>query len=145
MSLFDNCDGLWQNAVKVDKELQFNSWLFDGMKTDLKPRGFHVEANRLNRAIVPSVCEYSNSICDCVIYHPNTLFKTNIDALAIVIHDDSSERNSSDSDMNIEDLDELDKITVHGSTFKMKSDTVSQAAINESINDMFGTGFLLGG
>ena len=115
------------------------------MKTDLKPRGFHVEANQLNRAIVPSVCEYSNSICDCVIYHPNTLFKTNIDALAIVIHDDSSERNSSDSDMNIEDLDELDKKTVHGSTFKMKSDTVSQAPINECINDMFGTGLLLGG
>ena len=75
LSLFDNCDELWQNVVKVDKELQFNSWLFDGMKTDLKPRGFNVAANQLNRTIVPSVCEYSNSISDCVIYHPNTLFK----------------------------------------------------------------------
>ena len=47
VSLFDDCDGLWQNAIKVDEELQFNSWLFDGMKTDLKPCGFHVEANQL--------------------------------------------------------------------------------------------------
>ena len=46
VSLFDDCDGLWQNAVKVDK-IQFNSWLFDSMKTDLKPCGFHVEANQL--------------------------------------------------------------------------------------------------
>ena len=42
--------------------------------------------------------------------------------------------------MNIEDLDELDKIILHGSTFEMKSDTVSQAAINECVNNMFGTG-----
>ena len=76
-----------------------------------------------------------------MIYHPNTLFKaTDIKAMAIVIHDDTSESDSSDSDVNIEDLDELGKIIVHGSTFEMKSDTVSQAAINECVNNMFGTG-----
>lgn len=86
---------------------------------------------------MPNVCEYSNSTSDCVIYHPITVQKTNIDALAIVIHNDSSE---SDSDVNIDDLDELVKITVSGSTFEMKIDKINQAAINECINDMFGTG-----
>ena len=47
LSLFDDCDGLWRNVIRVDKELQFNSWLFDGMKTDLEPRGFTVAANQL--------------------------------------------------------------------------------------------------
>ena len=60
--------------------------------------------------------------------------------MAVVIHDDTSEADSSDSDVNIEDLDELDKIIVHRSAFEMKSDTVSQAAINECVNNMFGTG-----
>ena len=82
-----------------------------------------------------------------MIYIPNTLFKTNIDALAIVIHDDSSEHNSSDSDINIEDLDELDKLTVHGSTFKIKSDTVSQLQLMNAsmICLVLEQGLLLGG
>lgn len=117
MSLFDDCDELWRNVIRVDKELQFNSWLFDGMKTDLEPRGFTVAANQLKRTIVPSVCEYSNSISDCVIYHPNTLFKaTDIKEVAIVIHDNTSESDSSDSDVNIEDLDELGKINIVNNT-----------------------------
>ena len=138
VSLFDDCGGMQQNILNIDKELQFNSWLFEGIKKELVPHGFQVEPSQLNKAIVPNVCEYSNNISNCVIYHPNTLHKTNIDALAIVIHVDSSE---SDSDVNIDDVDdELVKIIVSGSTFEMKIDKINQAAINECINDMFGTG-----
>lgn len=48
-----------------------------------------------------------------------------MDALAIVIHDDSAE---SDSDVNIDDLDGLEKINISGSAFEMKVEKINQAA-----------------
>lgn len=51
-----------QNVLNMDKELQFNSWLFESMKKELIPHSFQVELNQLNRSIVPDVCEYSNSV-----------------------------------------------------------------------------------
>ena len=52
------------------------------------------------------------------------------------MHGNSS---SSDSkDVDVEDFGEIEKVATNGCTFEMKTDSVSQAAINECIYNMFG-------
>ena len=45
-------------TVKVDKEVQFNSWVFKQIKAELRHQGFIVEEDKINKQIVPNVCEF---------------------------------------------------------------------------------------
>jgi len=121
-------------SLEVDKEVQFNKWLFKMISQELQPHGFKVEDNRLNKSIIPNCCEFSNSRADAIIYHPSSLVKSNVNGLTIVIHSDSS----SDSDVDVEDIDGIEKVATNGCTFEMKSESVSEAAINECVYNMFG-------
>ena len=93
-----------KTSMKVDKEIQFNEWLFAKLDCLLSPQGFTVCRNKLNKDIMPNVSEYSQCQPDCVIYHNKSVQKTKISA--VTVQTDTSESDS-DSDVNIEDLDDL--------------------------------------
>jgi len=92
-----------------------------------------------NKSIVPNCCEYSTSITDGMIFHHRSLFKkADISALAIVIHGDNSD--SSDSDVNVDDNEEIEAIQVNGFGIEMKINAVNNVTINECVFNMFGLG-----
>ena len=62
-------DQLESNFLTVDKEIQFNDWLFGKLDCLLSPQGFVVRPNKPIKEIVPNVCEYSTLQPDCVVYH----------------------------------------------------------------------------
>lgn len=137
VSLFDNCGGLEEDVLTLDKEIQYNSWVFQLIDRELHPQGFVVEPEKINKTIPAKCCEFSTSKPDCVIYHPNSLFvNKNLLAFVITIHDTDSE----DSDVNIDDIDEIPRVDVNGCAVEMKSTSVNEAAINECAYNMFGAG-----
>ena len=124
--------------LTVDKEIQFNQWLFDKLDNILSPQGFVVRANKPNKDnIFPNLCEYSTSKPDGVVYHRNSLQKTKITALTLHIESDSDE-----SDVNVEDTDELALQLQQsmGLAIEVKVHKLNEAAINECFNNMFGAG-----
>jgi len=75
-----------------------------------------------------------------VVYHPDTLSKkapADVSALTIVIHDDSSS-SGSDLDVDIKSIDGIEEVQTNGLTCEMKSNPVTEAAINECVYNMFG-------
>lgn len=91
---------LKKKCLNVDKEVQFNQWLFNKLDDMLSPRGFVFCSNKPNKDIYSNVSEYSMSQPDCVVYHINFVNKPEIVALTIQIDSDD---NGSNSDVNVED------------------------------------------
>ena len=56
-------------SYTLDKETQFNSWLFQKIGEQLNHSGFMVETNVSNKEIHADVCEFWTSTPECVIYH----------------------------------------------------------------------------
>ena len=76
-----------------------------------------------------------------MVYHPDTLSKkapAEVSALTIVIHDDSSS-SGSDLDVDIKSIDGIEEVQTNGLTCEMKSNPVTEAAINECVSNMFGS------
>ena len=46
------------DTLNVDREIQFNKWLFKRIDEDLKGYGFVTEDDQLNKSVIPDVCEY---------------------------------------------------------------------------------------
>ena len=133
-------DVVTMDSLLLDKEIQFNSWLFHMIDKELQPHGFTVEPSRVNKQIHPNCCEFSTSISDCVIFHPNTLFTSvSTAALTIIIHDDSAVEDTRVTDMNINDVCEGGKVEINACAFEMKVERANEAAINECSYNMFGT------
>ena len=78
-------DQLENNFLTVDKEIQFNDWLFGKLDCLLTPQGFVVRPNKPNKEISPNVCEYSTSQPDCVVYHANSVLDNRVMAATIQI------------------------------------------------------------
>jgi len=109
------------------------------MNKELQPYGFSVQWEKSNKSIVPNCCEYSTSITDGVIFHHRPLFKkADISALAIVIHGDDSD--SRESDVNVDDNEEIETIQVNGFGIEIKINAVDNATINKCVFNMFGVG-----
>ena len=140
LSIIDSTqDQLENNFLTVDKEIQFNDWLFVKLDCLLSPQGFVVRQNKPNKEILPNVCEYSTSQPDCVVYHTNSLLGNQVIASIIQIEGDNSSE-SEDSIVNIDDMDDFTLTTSSGFAIEIKSDLVSEAAINECYYNMFGAG-----
>lgn len=58
-----------KSVMTVTKEIQFNEWLFDHLRTILQGDGFIIESEKPSKGIVANVNEYSTSKPDCLIYH----------------------------------------------------------------------------
>lgn len=119
------------------------------MREELKQHGFTVEDNKLNKIIIPNCCEYSNSKVDGLVYHTHLVFRKDMSAFAFAIHGDDSkavrlkdsEATSgidSDAEVDVESVAE-EKVETSACGFEIKSDFVSEAAINECIYNMFGS------
>ena len=123
-------------SLDVDQKVQFNKWLFKLIEQEIQTHGFKVEVNQLNKSIIPNCFDYSTSKADGVIYHSDALFQdvTHVRAMAIVVHD-----NSSESDVDIDSIDDIVRVETNGYAFEMKSNKVNEAAVNECMYNMFGT------
>ena len=74
----------------INREPQYNTWVFSDIKSMLIRDGFAVEPEYPNKEIVPAVNEYSTSCTDCVIFHPSTASAT-INILNLHIDDENSD------------------------------------------------------
>ena len=77
------------------KNLSIMHGFFPDIQSMLIKEGFAVQAEYLNKEIIPSVNEYSTSCTDCVIFHPST---TSAAINLLNLHID----NNNDSDVEIE-------------------------------------------
>ena len=84
-------DQVENNFLTVDKEVQFNNWLFTRLDALLSPKGFIVRENKVNKDIIPNVCEYSTSQPDCVVYHMNSVLRSRVSAVTVQVEDNRSE------------------------------------------------------
>ena len=100
VSLFDR-NAIDTITVQVDKEIQFNSWVFKQINAELEGQGFVVDDDKINKLIVPNVCEFSTSKPDCVIYHPTSLCEKRLSGFAISVCD--NENLSGDTSDEFED------------------------------------------
>lgn len=94
-------DQMKNECLEVDKEVQFNEWLFGSLNKMLASQGFVFRIKKQNKDILPNICEYSTSQPGCVVYHANSVTKDKIVALAVQIDSDES----SNSNVNIEDIE----------------------------------------
>ena len=132
VSLFDE-SVIAMDIVKVDKEVQFNSWVFKQVEVQLRRHGFVVEEDKINKRIIPSVCEFSTSKPDCLIYHPNTLFINNtLIGFSVTIYEQAEQSESEDEIIDVQ------RIITSGCSIEVKSESPDNAAINECVYDMFG-------
>lgn len=121
--------------LSLDKEDQFNSWVFKRMENILSVKGFSVETEVPNNDIYASCCEFSSSKPDCLIYYGKSVFKSNtVLGMTIAIDSDSN------SDVNIDDIDDMNVGSANGCAFEMKRENINAAAINECMYNMFGAG-----
>ena len=98
-----------------------------------------VQPNKPNKEIIPDVCKYSTSQPDCVVYHVNSVLGKRAMAATIQIEGDSSSE-SDDSIVNIEDVDGFTLTKSIGCGVEVKSDLVSEAAVNKCYYNMFAAG-----
>ena len=130
VSLFDD-NAIAMDIVKVDKEVQFNSWVFKQMEMQLRRYGFIVEEDKINKQIIPSVCEFSTSKPDCIIYHPNTVFVNNtLVGFSVTVYEQAEQSE--------DELTDIKRIITTGCLIEVKSESPDNAAINECVYDMFG-------
>lgn len=121
MDKFDTAEkSLMVQKDIVDKEIQFNTWLFDHLAKKLQPLGFTVDPNKMNKSIKPNVNEYSCSKPDCIIWHPN-----GCRSIAVSV--------------TVDEFDEVESYEVSGEVIEMKSSqSLDEAAITECYCNMFG-------
>ena len=79
----------------INREPQYNTWVFSDIQAILIKDGFAVQPEYPNKEIVPAVNEYSTSCTDCVIFHPSTTSAT-VNLLNLHTDDENS------SDVEIE-------------------------------------------
>ena len=117
VSLFDR-RGLDTMTVQVDKEIQFNSWIFKQVNAELEGQGFIIDEDKINKVIVPNVCEFSSSKPDCVIYHPTSLCTNNtLVGFAISVSEDEEEPS------------DVERVITKGCSFEVKKKELNNAAI----------------
>lgn len=72
--------------MKVDKEIQFTTWLSEQINKIVTPLGFNVESECENKCTIPSI--FSTPFIDCVIYHEKSFCKDFMNGLSLILCDD---------------------------------------------------------
>jgi len=81
------------NCMVLNKEVQFDDWLFRHLHKLLVHHGFIVESEKINKDIIPNVSEYSTSKPDCLIYHGPSFCRREISAANVHVIDEISPEN----------------------------------------------------
>ena len=137
MQHLDNAEvKLKQQEVKVNREIQFTTWLFDTLHKMLIPHGFIVEPESENKCIIPTLCEYSTSVSDCLIYHHKSYCKSIVSGVSFMLEDCPGDEYFDDP----RDLFGTDVHQISGQVFEVKVKQLNQAAINQCFYNMFGRG-----
>ena len=96
--------------------------MFNQIEAKLRHSRFVVEEDKINKQIVPNVCEFS------IIYYPSTVFTSNtLMGFTVTVHEE---------DMQSEDSLSEDSSDVM--PFEVKNNKFHNAAINECVYDMYG-------
>lgn len=127
----DYQEQLLSNPKKLSKELQYNSWIFEDIKSKLRCSGFAVQPEYPNKNIIPPVNKYSTSFTDCAIFHPQTT-STTITLLNVSIDEGNSE-----SDL---DIGESELPTNAPPLHDVLSHAVDRAGTAECFSNMIGVG-----
>ena len=153
----------------LNKEVEFNDWLFTHLHKLLVNHGFIVESEKVNKDVIPNVNEYSTSKPDCLIYHTSSVSE-NVSGMNVHIVDDtvpdrvsfedfdvqqiecdsesmsltlstpiSQQFSSSCESIDVEDPIELGT-SASGCAIEVKSFVVNNASLNECYYNMFGAG-----
>ena len=129
---------LLNNPKKLSKELQYNLWIFEDIKSKLRCSGFAVQPEYPNKNIIPPVNEYLISFTDYPIFHPQTT-STIINLLSLSI-DEGNRESDVDIDKSRIPTNAPPLYDVLLSSFEVKSHTVDRAGIAECFSNMIGVG-----
>lgn len=121
----------------IDKEPQYNSWVFSDIQSTLIRSRFGVEAEYPNKDIIPAVNEYSTSYTDCVIFHGNTT-STTLNLLNLHVEDDSNVE-IEEPDLELTNAPQLTH-HVFANAYEVKTHSIDNSAIAECFGNMFGVG-----
>jgi len=109
-----------EGSMVLNKEVQFNDWIFNYIHPVLVKTGFTVEADIVNKDIIPNVNEYSTSKPDCLIYHEGSICRQRISALNV----------------QVMDMSRIDSLEAN----LQEDESIDYADLNQCFCNMFGSG-----
>ena len=149
MQYFDDAETTLQHhQMKIGREIQFTTWLFQQLHKILTPLGFTVEPEKENKCTIPNICEFSRSITDCVIYHEKSFCQDSMNGLSVILDTLNDDGFAGEDYEVLDDSNDLFGIDVHkvcGQAFEVKVKELNEAAITQCFYNMHGSGTRLAG